>query len=224
MRLEARDISFRYDRKGPWVLRHEELVVPAGGTVGLFGPSGCGKTTFGRILAGYLQPATGQVLVDGNPLPSRGYNPVQMVFQHPEKSVNPRWKLGRTLAESWQPDAELLEELCIDPTWLDRWPNELSAGELQRICLARVLGPRTRYIIADEMTTMLDPVTQALIWEVVRKRQFRSGFGLLVISHDASLLERICDEVHELGASSFAVTAREEAQAGAPDSTVATPR
>jgi peptide/nickel transport system ATP-binding protein len=201
MRLEAREVFFRYGKKGPWVLEGESLSVPSGRTVGLHGPSGCGKTTFGRVLAGYLEPVAGQVLVDGNPLPSRGYSPVQMVFQHPEKSVNPRWKLGLTLVESWQPDADLLEELCIDPTWLDRWPNELSAGELQRICVARVLGPRTRYIIADEMTTMLDPVTQALIWKVVLHRKDIQGFGLLVVSHDASLLDRICDEVHELKAA-----------------------
>lgn len=198
MRLEAHDISFRYGRMEPWVLWQEKLVVPAGGTVGLFGPSGCGKTTFGRIMAGYLRPISGKVLVDREPLPSKGYSPVQIVFQHPERSVNPRWKLGRTLTEPWLPDEKLLEELCIDPAWLNRWPNELSAGELQRFCLARVLGPRTRYIIADEMTTMLDPVTQALIWDVVRRRQGECGFGLLVISHDASLIDRICDEVHEL--------------------------
>ncbi len=198
MSLEAKDIGYRYDAKGPWVLRGIDLAVPEGGAVGLHGPSGCGKTTLGRILAGYLSPHSGEVLLDGKPAPRRGYNPVQMVFQHPERSVNPRWRLGRTLTEVWEPDGELLEELCIDPSWLNRWPNELSAGELQRFCLARVLGPRTRYLIADEMTTMLDPVTQALIWEVVGKKREKAGFGILVISHDLSLLELLCDEVREL--------------------------
>ena len=88
-----------------------------------------------------------------------------MIYQHPEKAVNPRWKLKKTVTEAWEPDDALLRELRINKDlWYSRWPNELSGGELQRFCVARVLGPKTEFIIADEMSTMLDAITQAQIW------------------------------------------------------------
>lgn len=194
MLLEGRELGFYYDR-GTWIFRGVHLAIRAGETVGLAGPSGCGKTTLGRILAGYDRPVEGEVAIDGRPLPESGYHPVQMVFQHPERAVNPRWRLRRTLTEGWTPDGELLERLGIREKWLDRWPNELSAGELQRICIARALGPKTRFLIADEMTAMLDAVAQAQIWRAVLDVARTRRLGLLVISHDRHLLRRVCDRV-----------------------------
>lgn len=196
MPLEAREVSFRYGRGG-WVLRRASLSVSPGEVVGLKGESGSGKTTFARVVAGYLYPQKGEVLLDGRPLTRGRYNPVQLMHQHPEKAVNPRWRMRDTLKEAWEVDAATLDTLGIDRTWLDRWPNELSGGELQRVCLARALGPETRFLVADEITTMLDAVTQAQIWRAILARVEGSGLGVLAISHDAFLLERVADRVLE---------------------------
>ncbi|MBC7231363.1 MAG: ATP-binding cassette domain-containing protein [Actinobacteria bacterium] len=194
MPLEARKVSYRYGR-GDWVLRGASLSVSPGEVVGLRGESGSGKTTFARIIAGYLHPQEGAVLLDGKPLPRGCYNPVQLMHQHPERAVNPRWRMRDTLNEAWEVDEVTLEELGVETSWLGRWPNELSGGELQRICLARALGPETRFLIADEITTMLDAVTQAQIWRAILARVKERGLGVLAVSHDASLLERVADRV-----------------------------
>jgi peptide/nickel transport system ATP-binding protein len=199
MLLEARNIGFRYG-KGPWVLRNLDITIAPGEVVGLVGPSGCGKTTFGRILAGYEIPHEGKVTFDGKPLPTSTYNPVQLVFQHPEKAVNPRWTLGDTLKEGWVPDETLLKALGIEKEWFQRWPNELSGGELQRFCVARALGPGTQFLIADEMTTMLDAITQAQIWHVVLDIAKKRNMGILVVSHEWSLINRLCSSIIDLGA------------------------
>ncbi|WP_458125539.1 ABC transporter ATP-binding protein [Paenibacillus sp. Z3-2] len=194
MSLEAREASYRYDQKS-WVIEQMNMQVQQGEAVGLWGPSGCGKTSLGRILAGYAEPVTGQVLLDGQPLPRTGACPVQLVFQHPEKAVNPRWRMRRVLQEASVQDEHLLEALGIQPTWLDRRPGELSGGELQRFCVARALGTATRYVIADEMTTMLDAITQAQIWHTVMEVARQRNLGLLIISHDRDLLDRLCDRI-----------------------------
>jgi len=196
--LEARNVSFRYG-SGPWILKNVGLKIAKGERVGLIGPSGYGKSTLARIMAGYEQPVSGQVLWKGAPLPAKGYCPVQMIYQHPEKAVNPRWKLKASVTEAWVPDDELLKELRINKDlWYGRWPNELSGGELQRFCVARVLGPETEFIIADEMSTMLDAITQAQIWNVLIDQVRRRDLGLLVISHNMDLAHRLCTRIVDL--------------------------
>ena len=196
--LEARDVSFRYG-SGPWILQNVNLKIDEGERVGLIGPSGYGKSTLARIMAGYEKPAKGQVLWKGAPLPSKGYCPVQMIYQHPEKAVNPRWKLRESVSEAWEPDDALLRELRINKDlWYGRWPNELSGGELQRFCVARVLGPETEFIIADEMSTMLDAITQAQIWNVLLDQVKRRNLGLLVISHNMALADKLCTRIVDL--------------------------
>ncbi len=197
MLLEAKNIHFRYE-KGPWILNDIHLSLHTGEVVGLAGPSGCGKSTLARIMAGFEKPLQGQVLLEGKPLPKTGYNPVQLIFQHPEKAVNPRWPMKKTLYEGWQPDEEILEELEIGREWLTRYPNELSGGELQRFCVARALGPQTRFLIADEMTTMLDAITQAKIWRVVLEVARKREIGILAISHEDHLIKRIADRIVHL--------------------------
>lgn len=197
MPLEARNIGFRYS-SGPWVLRGVDITVNPGEVVGLTGPSGCGKTTLCRIIAGYELPGEGSVRLDGQPMAVSGYNPVQLVFQHPEKAVNTRWHMKDTVKEGWSPDEAILQSLGIEREWLSRWPNELSGGELQRFCVARALGPKTRYLIADEMTTMLDAITQAQIWHVVLDIARRRNLGVLVVSHEQSLINRLCTRVVDL--------------------------
>lgn len=192
MRLEGLGLGYRYDG-GEWLFRDVHIALQQGEIVGLTGPSGAGKTTLGRLLAGLLAPQEGEVRIGGARPPMRGAHPVQMVLQHPEQAVNPRWLLARTLREAWQPGDGLLGELGIAREWLERYPNELSGGQLQRLCIARAVGPATRYLIADEMTTMLDAVTQAHIWQAVLRLVRARGLGMLVISHDPHLIRRLCD-------------------------------
>jgi peptide/nickel transport system ATP-binding protein len=194
MRLEAKDITFAYGNKRI-VFEKVNLTVEPGERVALVGPSGCGKSTLSSILAGYYTPRSGEVTFGGEPLPRRGYNPVQLIYQHPEQAINPRWRLRRTLCEAWEPDDDLLREMGIEKAWLSRYPNELSGGEMQRFCIARALGPQTRFLIADEISTMLDVITQAQIWNVLMKLIEQRGLGLLAVTHSPELAARICDRV-----------------------------
>lgn len=194
MQLEAKEIGFRYGN-GPWLFRGVNITVRPGEVTGIIGPSGRGKTTFCRILAGFEKPVEGTVALNGDTLPKKGYNPVQLVFQHPEKAINPRWKMHKSLNEGWKPDKKLLDSLGIQQEWLNRWSNELSGGELQRFCVARALGPDTRFLIADEMTTMLDAITQAQIWHAVVDIAKARNMGIIVVSHEPKLIERLCDRI-----------------------------
>jgi peptide/nickel transport system ATP-binding protein len=196
MQLEAKDIGFRYGN-GPWLFQGINLTLESGEIVGLMGPSGHGKTTFCKVLAGFEKPGEGSITVNGLPVSKKGYHPVQLVFQHPEKAVNPRWKMEKILNEGWKPDKELLELVGIEQEWLTRWPNELSGGELQRFCVARALGPHTKFLIADEMTTMLDAITQAQIWHAVLEIAKKREMGIVVVSHEAKLMQRLCHRVIE---------------------------
>ncbi|AMM83475.1 ATP-binding cassette domain-containing protein [Martelella sp. AD-3] len=191
--LEARNIHFRYRARSP-VLDGIGLALRPGEVVGLTGPSGGGKSTLGRILAGHYRPASGQVLVDGAGHP-RGFNPVQYLHQSPVFAVNPRWTVGKVLAEAWQPDAELRRAFGVSRSWLDRYPHEISGGELQRVALLRAFAPQTRYLIADEISAQLDPLTQAQIWSVLLEQAESRRLGVLIISHDMPLLGRIAERV-----------------------------
>lgn len=193
--LEARNVSFRYHETLPWIFQQVNLTIQPAEIVGLYGGSGKGKTTLARVLAGYVRPSGGEVLLNGQRLPHKGFVPVQLLFQHPEQAVNPRWNARKILTEGHQPSPQLLEMLSIDAAWLDRFPHELSGGELQRLAVARALGPHTRYLIADEMTSMLDANTQAQIWQAILAHVRHHQLGVLVISHDHALLERLTDRI-----------------------------
>lgn len=193
--LSASHINFRYGKNAPWVLKDVNLSLEAGERTALVGPSGCGKSTLASILAGYERPESGGVLWEGKPLERTGYCPVQMIGQHPEQAVNPRWKMEKILRECWDPEEDLLQRMGIEKSWMTRWPIELSGGELQRFCIARVLGPETKFLICDEISAMLDVITQAQIWRILLEEAERRKMGMLVITHNRALAERVCSRM-----------------------------
>ena len=199
MILEAKNLSFRYEESGGKILDQFSLQVDSSERVGILAPSGFGKTTLCKILAGYEEPETGTVLMDGKSLYSyKGYCPVQMIWQHPEQAVNPRLRMRNVFEEGDQVETELIKKLGIEPDWMNRFPTELSGGELQRFCIARALGKRTRFLLADEISTMLDLITQSQIWHFLREETQRRGIGMIVDSHSPELVEKVWTRVVEL--------------------------
>ena len=198
MALEAKAVSFRYGRSQPWVLENVSLRLKPGERMALFAPSGRGKTTLARLLAGYLTPTAGEILLDGAPLPKTGVCPVQLICQHPEQAINPRWRLARVLEESGALDDAVLDAFGIERAWLARYPRELSGGELQRFCVARALMSGARYLICDEISTMLDVITQAQIWNVVLEEAQNRQMAILAVTHNRHLAERIAERTVEL--------------------------
>ena len=182
MILEAEHVTFYYRRKDIPVLKDISLSVSSGERVGLKAPSGRGKTTLCRkLLKEY-----------------RGICPVQMVWQHPETVVDPLLRLRTTLEEVGHVEQRLLDHLHIEEEWLDRYPSELSGGELQRFCLARALRPEVKFLLCDEISAMLDLVTQAQIWNFLLEEARRRDLGMLIVSHDDALLRQVCTRVETL--------------------------
>lgn len=198
MALEARNIFFRYDQKQNWILENKNFKVEQGEFVAILAPSGYGKTTLAMLLAGYLEPRKGEILLDDKPLPKKGISPVQLIYQHPEKAINPRWKLKKVLEESGQIDEAILESFGIEQAWLNRYPRELSGGELQRFCVARALMSGAEYLICDEISTMLDVITQAQIWNVILDEAKKRNMGLVIVTHNEHLASRISTKIIDL--------------------------
>ena len=202
MELKAEQVSFRYDRHSPKVLDHVNFSVQSGERVGLIAPSGYGKSTLAMLLAGFYCPTEGKILLDGNPLPEKGFCPVQLIYQHPEKAINPRWRLRQVLEESGKLQDDVLEAFGIQKEWLDRFPRELSGGELQRFCVARALMSGADFLICDEISTMLDVITQAQIWNVVLEKAQEQNMGLVVVTHNMALAKRVCTRIVDLSEKS----------------------
>ncbi len=211
--LEAQQLVVRYDDRR--VLDGVDLVVAPGRTLGLRGPSGCGKSTLARVLALLQRPDRGRVNVDGHTAPGwrhraprRLRTAVGIVFQEPRLAVDPHLTLADTIGEPLRACGRRAEveaavgtlaaEIELTPELLGRRPHEVSDGQLQRACLARSLVLRPRYLICDEIGSMLDASTQALLVGVVEAYRARNGAGILAISHDDELLARWCDEVVDL--------------------------
>ena len=191
--LEVQQLSIGQDGHRLWDAVSFE--VRPGERQGISAPSGYGKTTLGRVLAQWQSATSGSVRVGGKPLSKKGYCPVQLVPQHPEQTFNPYRTTGESLRDAWSPDADWLKRLAVNPGWLARRPDELSGGELARIALLRALDPRTRYLIADEVTAQLDAHIQAQVWQVLLEEAKHRELGLIVFSHNKALLEKVCSNI-----------------------------
>lgn len=195
--LEVKNVSFSYGKKE--VLKDISLTLAPGELLIIIAPSGYGKSTLGKLIGGYLKPSKGEVIVDGkNILDYKGYLPVQMAFQHPEKSVNRRWKIEKILNEGWNVNRDVADKFGIKDYWLEKFPQELSGGELQRICLARIMSEETKYLVLDEITTMVDAITQVQLFEVLEHFRIKHNMGMILISHNHKLIERLDGEVLDL--------------------------
>lgn len=193
MLLEVKHLSYQYTDKERKILQDFNLRMTNQERLGLAAPSGAGKTTLCRLISGYLKPDQGEILLDGRPLSEyRGYCPVQMIWQQPELAVNPRLRMKEVLAEGNEVEERMIHGLGIEPGWLNRYPAELSGGELQRFCIARALGKGTHFLLADEITTMLDLITQSQIWHFLLRELQEREIGLIAVSHDRPLLDKIC--------------------------------
>lgn len=195
--LEAKNLSFGYP-KGEILFSGLDLAIGRGERVALQAPSGYGKTTLCRVLAGYEKPLDGVVRVSGKPLDEYRVCPVQMIAQHPERTLDPRMRMGASLREAGVIDEGLVSALGIRKEWMRRFPHELSGGELQRFCICRTLVAKPRYLIADEISTMLDALTQAQIWSFLLGYLEECSVGLVFVSHSPALTRRIATRSIEL--------------------------
>ena len=115
--------------------------------MGLIGDSRSGKSSLCKILSGYVTKYEGSVTFDENTLPEKGFKPVQLIYQHPEKVMNPKWKMKQVFSESWDVTDDFLDEFGVQKSWLTRFPQELSGGELQIFSVLKSLNPSTKFLI-----------------------------------------------------------------------------
>ncbi len=207
LRFEGATVWFGSRRHGHLAADHVDLVVPSGAVVGLVGESGSGKSTLARAAVGLAPLTAGRVLVGGQPVPRHGRRPVQMVFQDPFASLDPRMTVGESVAEaiprgfpggraSRRAEASRLGLLVGLPDGVvDSYPARLSGGQRQRVALARALAGRPEVIIADEITSALDVSTQGAVLNVVRDLQRELRLSMLFISHNLAVVRYVCDVV-----------------------------
>jgi peptide/nickel transport system ATP-binding protein len=211
--LEVKDVSAAYGN-GILVLQDIDLSLTCGKTIAVVGESGSGKSTLARVIIGLLPPLKGRILYQGEALPAKfsdrdkdKLRRVQMIYQMPDVSLNPRQKvheiLGRPLefyfgmkgGEKQQRVIDLLAHIELPERYKNRFPSELSGGEKQRVCIARALAAEPDLIICDEVTSALDQLVAEGILELLQRLQNELGVSYLFITHDLATVKAISDEV-----------------------------
>ncbi len=213
--IELRHVSRRFGRRGSLVhaVQDVDLSVAPGEVVGLVGESGCGKSTLGRLAAGLLPPSDGQVLHDGIGLATlppaaarRARLRVQMIFQDPYASLNPRMRIADIVGEAPRAhglidgpygdfvDAQL-RRAGLDPSVKRRFPHQFSGGQRQRVGIARALAVRPEVLVCDEAVAALDVSIQAQILNLFMDLREQLGLAYLFISHDLGVVEHLSDRV-----------------------------
>lgn len=179
-----------------------DLVVPSGQVVGLVGESGSGKSTLARAAVGLNELAGGRVLLNGVPMPRRprGRRPLQMVFQDPYSSLDPRMTIGESIAEAIPRGVpadipKWLELVDLDPERAAAYPAALSGGQRQRVALARALAGKPEVILADEITSALDVSVQGTVLNLVRDLQRQLNLTMLFISHNLAVVRYVSDYI-----------------------------
>ncbi len=225
--LEVRNVSksYRHGRSTLQVLSDVSLAIAAGERVGLVGASGAGKSTLAQIMALLMRPDAGTVSVDGRVIQGAGLRVppdvrrnVQLIWQSPRMSSDPRFTLRQILSEPLEslkgPERaqaakrlpDLLDRVGLTGELLDRQPHAVSDGQLQRACLIRALVLEPKYLICDEFTAMLDASTQAALLNTLGDEQARTGMGIVLITHDHSLARHWC---HRIIQARMAVSSRQ---------------
>lgn len=202
--LSFHDVTVRYG--ATTAVDAVSLTVPTGQVVGLVGESGSGKSTLARAAVGLAPLTSGQILLDGAPVPTRGRSrPLQMVFQDPYSSLDPRMSIGASIAEAIPRGlarkerraevARLLDLVHLDPARASARPAELSGGQRQRVAIARALAARPQVVFADEITSALDVSIQGAVLNLVREVQRELGLSMLFISHNLAVVRYVASEV-----------------------------
>src|SRR5215467_12906642 len=190
------------------------LSIPRGGTLGLVGESGSGKSTIGRCIVRLYKPTSGHMYLENQDLASLAGNQlrtlrrrVQMVFQDPYASLNPRYTIGSLIAEPMiihntgsrnevrDRTEELLQRVGLNPNLIDRYPHEFSGGQRQRIAIARAISTHPEFIIADEPVSALDVSIRAQILNLMARLQREMGLTYLFISHDLSVVRHVAPRI-----------------------------
>lgn len=196
------------------VLHGVSISVPRGRTVAIVGESGSGKSTVARVITGLLPPMKGEVLFNGKPLPSalKGRSVdhlqrIQMIYQSADTAMNPRQTVGEIIGRPCEfylglsgkalsdRVLQLLEQIELDESFIDRLPSELSGGQKQRVCIARALAAEPEVILCDEVTSALDQIVQEGILKLLLRLQEELGISYVFITHDIATVQAIADEI-----------------------------
>jgi peptide/nickel transport system ATP-binding protein len=193
--VDIKEVSKKYGNN--FALKDVSFSVNEGDTFGLVGESGSGKTTLGRILLKLLDATSGKVEYD----PGFSRKDYQIVFQNPYTSLDPRMSVGETLNEAlklhgFKKDLKnLLREVELDPSFISRYPHQMSGGERQRVCIARSISIEPKFLVLDEPVSSLDVTVSLGVLKLLKRLKSCLGLTYLFISHDLSVIHYMCDKV-----------------------------